>query len=235
MKKAIVFDFDGTLTKKNQNIWKMLWEKCGYRTDKESLYATLYVKHVIKKEISRDDWFNLTCMAFKNKKLTRSDFYAVSKQIELINGAKETILDLYNKGYYLYIVSGCIKETIEIALGKYIRYFEDIESNECIFDINGKLQKLIPTPYDYEGKAKYVQNLKKQGFEPENIIFIGNSHNDEWVHQEGCKTICINPQYADVDNMQKWKKVYYNVTDLRRVFVREEGVISKVADDGRDL
>ena len=44
MKKAIVFDFDGTLTKKDQNIWKMLWEKCGYDTGPKSLYVNLYIK-----------------------------------------------------------------------------------------------------------------------------------------------------------------------------------------------
>ena len=73
-KKAIVFDFDGTLTKKNQNIWKMLWETCGYPTDKTSLYAKLYVSHVIKKEITRKQWFDLTCEAFKKKNLDFKDF-----------------------------------------------------------------------------------------------------------------------------------------------------------------
>ncbi|MBQ3494637.1 MAG: HAD-IB family phosphatase [Clostridia bacterium] len=218
MKKAVVFDFDGTLTQKNQNIWKMLWEKCGYTTDKNSLYAELYVRHVIKKEISREEWFNLTCDAFKNKKMTYFDFYDVSEQIKLINGARETILDLYNRGYSLFIVSGCIRETIEIVLGDYVKYFEDIESNLCVFDMNGNLQKLIPTDYDYEGKAKYVDILKSKGYSPENIVFVGNADNDEWVYQTGCKTICINPQNADVNNSKKWKKVYHNVTDLRQIF-----------------
>ena len=77
MIKAIVFDFDGTLTKRNQNIWKMLWEACGYTTDKQSLYAKLYVKHVITKEITRKQWFDLTCEAFKRKNLTYFDFYEV--------------------------------------------------------------------------------------------------------------------------------------------------------------
>lgn len=218
MKKAIVFDFDGTLTQKNQNIWKMLWEECGYPTDKESLYSKLYIKHVIKKEITRKQWFDLTCEAYKRKNMKYFNFYSVSKKINLINGARETILKLYNSGYSLFIVSGCIQETIEIALGDYVKYFEDIESNKCVFDINGNLQKLIPTDYDYEGKAKYVEILKQQGYEPENIVFVGNADNDEWVYQTGCKTICINPQNADVANNQKWKKVFYNVTDLRQIF-----------------
>ena len=222
MKKAVVFDFDGTLTKRNQNIWKMLWEKCGYTTDKESLYAKLYVKHVIKKEISREDWFNLTCHAFKKKDLTYSDFYNVSNQIELINGARETIVKLYNKGYSLFVVSGCIKETIEMVLGDCVKYFDEIESNNCVFDDNGKLLKLVPTIYDYEGKAKYVDILKSRGYLPENIIFIGNADNDEWVYQSGCKTICINPQNADIMNTHKWKKVYLNVTDLREIFFNKQ-------------
>lgn len=235
MKKAVVFDFDGTLTKKNQNIWKMLWEKCGFATDKNSLYAKLYVKHVIKKEITRANWFNLTCLAFKNKKMTYGDFYDVSRQIELLPGARETILKLHNSGYSLFIVSGCIRETIEIVLGDYAKYFEDIESNKCIFDTKGKLIQLVPTNYDYEGKAKYVEILKDQGYMPENITFVGNADNDEWVYESGCKTICINPQNADVGNSKKWKKVFYNVTDLRQIFTsRSEEHALKIADEGRD-
>ena len=52
----------------------------------------------------------------------------------------------------------------------------------------------------------------------EDIIFVGNADNDEWVHKSGCKTICINPQNAEITNKEKWKKVYFDVTDLRQIF-----------------
>ena len=216
--KAIVFDFDGTLTKKNQNIWRMLWEKCGYTTDKNSLYAKLYKMHVIDKKITRQQWFDYTCKAFKEKGLTLQDIIATSKQIELIGGFEETIFKLFDKGYSLHIVSGCLKETIEFKLGTNAILFDGIETNRCIFDKDGKLQRLVPTDFDYEGKAKYLQLLIQQGYKPEDIIFVGNSDNDEWAHSAGCHTICINPENAEENNSQKWNKVYKNVSHLSKIF-----------------
>ncbi|MBO5888614.1 MAG: HAD family hydrolase [Clostridia bacterium] len=216
-KKAVVFDFDGTLTKKNQNIWKMLWETCGYPTDKTSLYAQLYVSHVIKKEITRKQWFDLTCEEFMKKNLDCYDFFEVSCNIELINGLEETIKMLYKKGYRLYIVSGCIKESIEIALGEYADYFTFIESNRAYFDMKGKLYKFKPTNYDYEGKAKFIEEIKKSGIKAENITFVGNSDNDEWAYTTGCKTICINPDKTDGNNKTKWHKLIEKLENLKQI------------------
>lgn len=216
--KAIVFDFDGTLTKKNQNIWRMLWEKCGYSTDKNSLYAKLYKMHVIDKKITRQQWFDYTCKAFKEKGLTMKDIIEASRQIELIGGFEETIDKLFDKGYSLHIVSGCLSETIDFVIGIRTILFDNIETNRCIFDDDMKLQRFVPTDFDYEGKAKYLELLKQQGYKPEDIIFVGNSDNDEWAHSAGCHTICINPENADENNNQKWNKVYKNVTHLSQIF-----------------
>ena len=216
-KKAVVFDFDGTLTKKNQNIWKMLWEVCGYPTDKTSLYAKLYVSHVINKEITRKEWFDLTCEAFKRKNLDFNNFYKVSRDIKLIEGFENTIKTLYGNGYQLHIVSGCIKEAIEIALGKNAKYFAFIESNQAIFDMDGKLNKLKPTEFDYEGKAKYIENLKKTGIKAENITFVGNSDNDEWAYTTGCKTICINPEKTDANNSKIWHTTLERLDNLKQI------------------
>lgn len=217
MKKVIVFDFDGTLTKSGKNIWRELWEICGYKTDKTSLYSKLYVSHVINKEITRKQWFDLTCEAFKRKNLNFKQFYEASKQIELKDGFKEVITTLKEKGYSLHIVSGCIKESIEIILGEYGNYFDNIESNRAIFDENNLLKELIPTKFDYEGKAKYINNLIKTGVKPTQIVFIGNSDNDEWAYLTGCKTICINPEKADYKNKEKWHVVKENATSLKEL------------------
>ena len=223
MKKAIVFDFDGTLTKKDQNIWKMLWNKCGYETGPKSLYVNLYIKHRINREISRQEWFDTTCMAFRVTRMNHKDLIDVSEQIELLPGTEKLIKTLHKKGYKLFIVSGCIKETIELVLGDLAKYFTHIESNTCEFDKDGHLTKLIPTKYDYEGKADFVEHssilagmnyLKQNGYNQKNIIFVGNGDNDEWVYKTGCTTICINPTLADYTNNIKWNKVYKDINDI---------------------
>lgn len=216
--KTIIFDFDGTLTKKDQNIWKMLWQELGYTTDKNSIYAKLYVEHVIKKNITRDQWFNLTCVAFQRKGMTKQTLIDVTKNITLIDGFEKVIKELYNKGYSMHIVSGCIKQSIEMVLGDYIKYFSNIESNDIIFDENDKLKKLVATPYDFIGKAKYIENLMtKTNTKPEEIIFVGNGDNDEWAYKSGCKTICINPVNTDSKNRTIWHSEISSLESLAEI------------------
>lgn len=215
---TIIFDFDGTLTKKDQNIWKMLWQELGYTTDKNSIYAKLYIEHVIKKTITRDQWFNLTCVAFKRKGMTKQTLIDVTKNITLIDRFEKVIKELYNKGYSMHIVSGCIKQSIEMVLGDYIKYFSNIESNDIIFDENDKLKKLVATPYDFIGKAKYIENLiTKTNTKPEEIIFVGNGDNDEWAYKSGCKTICINPVNTDSKNRTIWHSEISSIEDLAEI------------------
>lgn len=232
-KKAIIFDFDGTLTKKNQNIWKMLWKQCGYPTDSSSLYAFLYISHVSKKIITRKEWFDLTCEAFMRRNLDFKGFYEASKQIELIDGLEETVKTLHKNGYELHIVSGCISEAIKLALADSAKYFTFVESNRAIFNSDKKLIKLIPTSFDYEGKARYIEGLKEQGIKSENIVFVGNSYNDEWAYTSGCKTICINPDSAaDTSNTNKWNIVINKLDNLKQILplVDNSLVVNKNAE-----
>ena len=216
--KTIVFDFDGTLTKQDQNIWKMLWQKLGYTTDKNSLYSKLYVEHTIKKTITRKQWFDLTCLAFKRKGMTKQTLIDVTKNIDLIDGFEGTIKSLYNLGYSLHIVSGCIKESIEEKLGENVKYFTNIEANRAVFDKNDKLKRFIATPFDFKGKAQYINLLKAfTKTKASEIIFVGNGDNDEWVYQTGCKTICINPKNTDSKNRIIWHKEILDLKNLTQI------------------
>ena len=216
--RAVVFDFDGTLSKEDYNVWKLLWQKCG--SDGVQKRKQLYEDHRIKKIISRQEWFDLTAQEFRNNSINFKDFYEISSKIELLPGVKEVILKLYEEGYDLYIVSGCLKESITLALGPYTKYFKDIQANSVNFEEGGLIKNFNPTKYDFEGKAVYIEMLKANGYDASDIVFIGNSGNDEWVHLTGCKTICINPVQTDFKNREKWDRVFVNVTDLRQLFVR---------------
>lgn len=218
--KAVVFDFDGTLTNEGQNIWKLLWEKCGDGKGDASLRKKLYKLHRIERKISRAEWFNRTADVFKGKQLTKYDIYSINSKIKLMNGAKEVIEQLHREGYNLYIVSGGLKETILTVLGSHAKYFADIQANVCSFDANGVIKGFYPTKYDFEGKADYIELLKKHGYKEEDIVYIGNSGNDEWVHATGCKTICINPANTNFKNVNLWDRVFINVTDLRQIFIK---------------
>ena len=212
--KAIVFDFDGTLSKKGKSSWCKLWEHLGYPTDKTSSYAKLYFAFM-KGAITHQEWCNYTCNYFKKAQLTKSDVLNMAKQTQMMPGFSETINKLKENGYNLYIVSGgVINMIIPLIILANANKFNGIYANKLEFDENGVISYIKGTPYDFEGKATFVKKLINDGYEPGNITFVGNSDNDEFVKSVGVKTICLNAYLTDPNNKQKWDNAV-NTSDLR--------------------
>lgn len=38
----------------------------------------------------------------------------------------------------------------------------------------------------------------------EQIVFLGNSNNDEWAYESGCRTVVVNPKWTDPNNKKRW-------------------------------
>ena len=214
--KAVIFDFDGTLTEKRGNLWRNIWNMLGYDTGSDSYYASLY-KNFINGKITHKEWCDLTCEAFKNKEFSLDDFDNAISNIKLMDGLKELFEKLYNNGIEIHIVSGNIIYAIEKSLGENKRFVTKINANKFVFDEQGVIKEIIGTKYDYEGKAKYVEQLMQiNNFTKEDILFIGNSSNDEWVHETGIGTVCFNPDQTKSENRKIWNKVVLsdNLIDL---------------------
>ncbi len=215
--KAVFFDFDGTLTTKSPNIWKAIWRTCGYETTKDSYFTELFTKF-IKGQISHQKWCDLTCEKFKDKKFDIYKLKDISKQINLIDGLEYFLKELKSQGYSLHIISGNIKQVIHMVLGNNVKYFDSINANKFEFNEKGNLKKIHGTNYDFEGKAKFIDEYKlKTNSRAEDLYFVGNSDNDEWAYKSGCKTICINPENTDINNSNVWHKVRKNVTNINEI------------------
>lgn len=215
--KTIIFDFDGTLTYNSPNIWKAIWQKLGYNTDSDSLYAQLYASFV-NNSISYQRWCDLTCEAYIKGGMNDNILKDLSNNIRLIKGAEFVFQTLKSKGCSLHIVSGCIASAIRNVLGDNVKYFDSINGSEFQFDDKGLLIYIKGTKYDFEGKAKFVtEHIARTGTSPRDIYFVGNSDNDEWVHLSGCNTLCINPDNIDEKNTTKWHKIICDVSDLRQI------------------
>ena len=215
--KAVFFDFDGTLTTKSPNIWKAIWKECGYDTSKDSYYANLF-KMFIDKKITHQQWCDLTCEKFREAGFNEEMLYKLAGNIKLIDGIDETLEVLNQYGYCMQIVSGNILPVIERALGRRVDYFESINANKMFFDKSGVISKIQGTNYDFEGKAKLIDKFKQQTKSAaEDLFFVGNSSNDEWAHESGCKTICINPEETDSTNTTKWHICKGDVQSLTEI------------------
>lgn len=216
-RKVVIFDFDGTLTKPycGYNTWETLWVELGYPVE----YCEKYHKLYSNNEISHDEWCEITEKFFKEKGLTKKELINASKNAELLSDIKEVITYLKSKGILLYILSGSIKQYIEIVLGGELsRCFTEIKANRFVFHAQGKLEGIIGTPYDFEGKARFVQKIiQEKKVKPKDIIYIGNSFNDEFVYTSGVETLCINPSNTDYYNSKVWHNYLRNVKSLKEV------------------
>lgn len=214
--KAVIFDFDGTLTK-GFDVWKATWKTLTYDVGKNSFSVSSYVDFLNKK-ITYEELNQLNLEKFIEMDMNISDLHFIAKKIRLIDGFSDTIKALYNKGFSIHIVSGGILNVIEKVIGEDIKYFTSINANKMHFGDGYFLDRITRTKYDFEGKALFIKELiRKTGIKSENITFVGNSSNDEWAYKTGCKTICVNPENTCADNKRIWNEVIYNMTDLRQI------------------
>ena len=214
--RAVVFDFDGTLTYKSINVWKSLWKT--FDDIGESSYYRQLFNRFLNNEFTHQEWCDLTCAEFMRANINKSHLIEIAKNTKLISGAKEFFKYCYDNDISLNIVSGSILQVILLVLGDSVEYFTCIKANGMKFDKDGKLCYIKGTKYDYEGKADFINEfVEVTNVKPSEILFVGNSRNDEWAYKAGCKTLCINPSKADFNDRTKWNDTLLNVTDLRQI------------------
>ena len=214
-KKVVVFDFDGTLTKPRfgNNTWESIWLALGYPL---SICEELHGKFS-RKEINHDEWCEITEKYFKERKLNETIIKQLSKNVELMDDIPTVLDELKKHDICFYILSGSIKQYIQFALGSTLEsYFTEIKANRFVFDDDGYLEGIIGTPYDFEGKARFVKKIiTTKGILPNEVLFIGNSFNDEFVYTSGVETLCLNPINTSFYNNRIWHHYERNVTSLK--------------------
>ena len=219
--KAVVFDFDGTLTLKQTTLWKQIWARLGYDVGKDSYYKSLFYKFMDKK-ITHKEWCELTCKAYKERGFNKDILNQLVGQMKLMDGVAELFKSLYDENIEIHIVSGNFVSVIKQVLGELAGFVTEIRGNEFVFDNYGEIAEIVGTKYDHEGKAVYITELCNQrGWAPSDIVFVGNSANDEWVHTSGAKTLCVNPDETDANNFTIWNNVLHtdNLQDIKNVLI----------------
>ena len=216
--KAVVFDFDGTLTiGRANNVWKMLYIALGYDIGEGSNYKNSFLSFK-NKEYDYASWVKVNKSDFIKAGLNKTIFNQVLTEVKLIGGLEKTLKSLSEQNIKLFVLSGNIKYAIRKVLGDLANYFTEISANDAIFDSNGNLTELIATKYDFEGKADFIVKVREElNIEPDEIVFVGNGSNDIWAYKSGAKTICVNPKDAEENNNEKWHTVLKSVKDLSEI------------------
>jgi HAD superfamily phosphoserine phosphatase-like hydrolase len=220
--QVVVFDFDGTLTKGNtiRTRWESIWTELKYDIGEcQELHAQF-----VKGDFSHAEWCKKTEIKFKKRNLNKETLLKIARKIKLLDGCKETFEELERRNIKIYIVSGSILDIIQEVLKPIYHRVDEVKANNFKFSADGLLTEIIGTDYDFEGKAKYIQEIAANlRISTDDILFVGNSRNDLWAHESGAKTLCINPRqtYAtetDETGRKVWHDTIEECTDLRKIF-----------------
>lgn len=215
--KAVVFDFDGTLTVPNNGntIWEELWVRLGYKREECVKLQQAYLAG----EITHPEWCKRTCDAFKQRGMTKSLLEDLAKEVHLLNNVEELFTSLEKNDIRIFIVSGSIKRVIREVLRGSLQHIERICANEMEFKKDGSLHKIIATPYDFETKARFVLELARElDCSTKDIVFVGNGENDTFVKQTGAVTVCMNPRWTNPLDKKIWDKWLTDCDDANKIF-----------------
>ena len=213
--KIVVFDFDGTLTQditEETTTWEKIWLLLGYSIeDCDDLH-----RRFREKEITHQQWCDETLDAFRKKELSKNQVISMAEKIRLVDGAKATLNTLRGRGIKLYMLSGSITQVIQHALGDIDwPLFKEIKANDFIFDDSDILKEIDGTEYDFENKKEYLKKVVSENrVSPLDVLYIGNSNNDEWAILSGVRTLCVNPDKTNHLDVNHWT---YYIRNLKRL------------------
>jgi phosphoserine phosphatase len=214
--RAVVFDFDGTLTfsGSTRTTWETIWEHLGYHRNDCALLANQFFTG----KITHEEWCLQTQDRFRDRGLKWDDVFRLGREVKLIDGISDVLNTLEERQIPAYIVSGSIWDVVSAALGDNLQRFAGIYTNVFCYDHKGILASIVGTQYDFEGKAKFLRRLTKSlGVRSSEILFVGNSINDTHAKSSGSRTLLVNPRLTHFGQSDAWDEtipIMENLTEI---------------------
>lgn len=214
--KAVIFDFDGTLTKpgSTRTTWESLWQALGYEDNECGLLANRYFRN----DITHSEWCQLTLEKFKERRLTYDMVVRVAGSISLIPDLDECLSEISRLGIPSYIVSGSIWDVVRSALGHRVQHFKRIEANAFGYNPDRTLGTITGTRFDFEGKGDFAREVARElKVSVSDILFVGNSINDVHVKSSGARTLLVNPHFTAPSDTSAWDFYIPRMTSLLKI------------------
>lgn len=213
--KLVIFDFDGTLSKpdKINNTWARIWNKIDMLDEDDRLFE-LYKN----KEITYLQWVDEIVKIFRDNNVTNAMFTSLANEIELLDNCEKVFKIFYEKGIKICILSGGVKNIIEEKVKNFSRYITKIEAEFLTLDENGVVNGAKLSDSNIEDKSHFIlKQMKEYDLKKEEVVFVGNSYNDEEAYKSGATTICINPVETDYTNKTIWTYYIEQTNDLTTI------------------
>ena len=149
-------------------------------------------------DISYADFGDNDIGGWKSAGATRGDILESVGEFGLIDGARDTVRELKQRGYKLGVVSG----TLDIVLDSLFpdHPFDDVYTNRIFFDEDGKIASWQPTPFDAFGKPDAVKEIARKHEIPlAHSAFVGDGENDVPLLGVSGYFVAYNPRSAALE------------------------------------
>jgi phosphoserine phosphatase len=205
----VCFDVDGTLVDDTIFIWQTLHDH--FATDpalRKQAHDDFFAKR-----ISYADWFHWDLRLLAAAGATAPRIREVLAMLRPMDGAKEALRALHERGHVLAIVSGSLDIVVDHLFAD--APFAHVLLNRIEFDAAGRIAGGTPTPYDLEGKAAGLRELcRREGIPPSRAAFVGDNANDVWIARAAGLPIAFN---CKSDELRAACRVEVREKDLRAV------------------
>ena len=204
MKKAVIFDMDGTLVDSSVTIVNAINHVRG-RLNLEPLETDLILEKVNDPDLNPAMYFYEVPAFTPQHEAWFSNYYTENheRELQLYSGVEKLLKSLKSKGFKLAIATNSYRgSTIEsLSHLKIIDYFESLA---CYDDVGrGK-----PAP------DMLIKNLKDLEIDAEDTVFIGDSERDLLASKSAkIDYIMINWGFSD------YKDAIHNIDELKKAIL----------------
>ena len=194
----IAFDVDGTLVA-GPNGWTV-WEVLNDRfTGTPEVNRERYARYKLG-ELSYAEWVTLDIEGWRDAGAKRDDLIAGFESLRLIEGVREALAELKQRGCRLFAISGTLDLMLDTLFPDHP--FEQVYANHIGFDDAGNISHWTATPFDMDGKAEVLRALAlREGVPLQRCAFVGDSSNDVWIARAAGFTVAFNPRSEELEQL----------------------------------
>ncbi|MCA9397292.1 HAD family phosphatase [candidate division WWE3 bacterium] len=171
--KLVVFDFNKTLV--NENTWYDINIAMGVTPEEDEKYLRLFETG----KITYQEWWTLIKRIYDERgEPTKERIDKIISNYTYVNGAKEIVSYLKEKGYEVALITGSTEALAELV-AKELDIHMYAGHNQLIYDTNHRLTRVVSHGNDFDFKVDMLWKFcNRMDIDVTQTVCIGDGDND---------------------------------------------------------